>query len=71
MSEWQKIETAPKDGTHVIVAVMGVVGEARFYVEDGPEHEGWYWADQHWTDAVGGEPFFPRHWQPLPEPPKE
>ncbi len=69
MSEWQPIETAPRDGTHVIVAYDEIVGEARFDDEGGP-HAGWYWTDQHWTDAVGGEAFYPTHWQPLPEPPK-
>lgn len=68
-SNWQSIDSAPKDGTHVLVALDEIVGEAQYYIEDGREHEGWYWNDQHWTDAVGGEPFQPTHWMPLPPPP--
>ncbi len=66
---WRPISEAPKDGTHVIVCVADeIVGEAHYYAED-EGHEGWYWMDQHWTDACGGEPIQPQAWQPLPKPP--
>lgn len=67
---WKPIETAPKDGRHVLVAVTndepGYVAEA-YYEEDADR--GWFSANTHWTDYVDGQ-LFPSHWMPLPEPPK-
>ena len=72
--EWRGIESAPKDGKHIIVAVKindnpPFCGEAYFEPEDG--HQEWYWSGSHWTDATSGE--IPAHyiigWQPLPDPP--
>jgi hypothetical protein len=61
---WRDIESAPRDGTHIIGGKEGIVGEVRYCEDEG--HEGFYWADQHWTDAVGGEPIYLTHWRPLP-----
>lgn len=79
---WRPIETAPKDGTHVLVCF------------DEPKY-GPYWTFQqrpptvaHWfgpADLPGlrsggwylsvhqndAERIYPTHWMPLPEPPKE
>ncbi len=57
--KWQPIETAPKDGTNVLLAIPGnaqaVIGkwEDRF---DGV----FTW---HWLSFYGGDP---THWKPLP-----
>lgn len=59
MSEWQPIETAPKD-TYVLlwcdeasdVPMVGYFGNR--------------WELAH----ADGDPFMPTHWMPLPEPPK-
>jgi hypothetical protein len=60
---WQPIETAPKDGTHVLLATdYGGVGEAR-WVEDAGW---WYWANADHTDAWDGTVHNPTHWLPLP-----
>lgn len=71
---WQPIETAPKDGRHVLLAVAddppAYVCEAYFDPDGGPEG-GWYMANTHWTDAYDGRLWNPTHWQPLPAPPKE
>lgn len=68
MSEWKTIETAPKDGTHVLISTdVGSVGEA-FLEEDDKR---WYWAGHHWTDAADGSIDSVTHWQPLPEPPAQ
>lgn len=64
MSEWQDIETAPKDGTRCILFQGGrkvCMGE---YV---PKQ--WEWAVEGWKNTNGNF-FNPTHWMPLPEPPK-
>ena len=71
MSEWQPIETAPKDGTKVLAAHFG------------DKSSNWYgrMAVDFYHDAAAGDAFtgwgafnsrhWPAtHWMPLPEPPK-
>lgn len=68
---WQPIETAPKDGTKLLLHVLGNHGGnsihvARWdaaYIGSGWGHR-WIHTD-HW-DGVSGKP---THWMPLPEPP--
>ena len=83
MTDWQPIETAPKDGTAVLVmrntwpGIRG--GRARRC--DGINTVVAEW----WANESGGSgawicymgltqdpkcPFEPTHWMPLPEPPK-
>ena len=61
--DWQPIETAPKDGTEVLLYCAGgiCIGPVPFGVID--------------IDVeIGGRKFDPQfmisHWMPLPEPPK-
>lgn len=67
MSEWQPIETAPHDGTPVLVFSPGNVQWVgtwmpRTWQDDGAgDWEGYY---------GGTSPRDPTHWMPLPEPPK-
>jgi hypothetical protein len=60
MTEWQPIETAPKDGTRVLGA-------------DHQAVEIIYWADGYWynqsVEISLWRVFPPTHWMPLPEPP--
>lgn len=70
MSEWQPIETAPKDRKAILVycserkntytAIWGKVGG--FWNEDG-------WA--HFGGNNNGMYEKPTHWMPLPPPPKD
>lgn len=61
MSEWQPIETAPRDGTHMLL-----FREHVYFIG--------YWATkaQSWRVNADGLPMInppPTHWMPLPEPP--
>ena len=60
MSEWQPIETAPKQRTPMIV----VIGVYRSYTTDP-----WcaWWSHGKWERWP--HPYAPTHWMPLPEPP--
>lgn len=65
MSEWQPIETAPKDGTHVLMYRRQDISEAwwqKKFIGEGYEWGGTGWA---YPDFAP-----PTHWMPLPEPPK-
>ena len=68
---WQPIETAPRnDLERVIVCYRMRNGE--YFVEEArydKAREEWWAANMHYTDAVG-EPIYPTHWMPLPEPPQ-
>jgi hypothetical protein len=63
---WQRIETAPRDGTYVLVCT----------VYDNPEdadYEVAQWVERHGLTARWWNNEFdlkPTHWMPLPGPPK-
>jgi len=73
--EWQLIETAPKDGTEILMFGPGVLfknGRSSIYAK--ARHIGW------WTELEISEDSFwatrdpevscrPTHWMPLPPPP--
>lgn len=67
MSEWQPIETAPKDGTEI----LGVQQRRPTYPEEPPEY--WYflvkWRGKFFEDHEGFGSGV-THWMPRPEPPK-
>lgn len=64
MAEWQPIETAPKDGTSIIIYPgWGTPPRAiEAHWRAGKRHSGWHC---NWTWA----PRDPTNWQPLPDPP--
>lgn len=81
--QWQPIETAPKDGTEVLLGALGRVtygywlmpsDKPRIKYEDGfaPE-EVWEEFEPCWMSWDGGfsEDSPPTHWQPLPPAPGE
>jgi hypothetical protein len=78
--EWQPIETAPKDGTEVILgwdmASVWIVRNGWFH--DGNDWRGFdlddvgWWSYRHSVTQEKLEGYdTPTHWMPLPEPPKE
>ena len=79
MSEWQPIETAPKDGTDVIVMYMHIETQCVFNAFYASEVDGWEKRDVGWWSYEHGEVsrillngfMTPTHWMPLPPPPKE
>lgn len=69
MSKWQPIETAPRDGTIVLLANSASwVGTGYYHFED---NRGWFMAGTHWTDYCDGSITGTTHWMPLPKPPGE
>jgi len=56
MSEWQSIDTAPKDGTPILVS-------------NGDSCAAVYWWPQVWMGTVHNGMRDPTHWMPLPKPP--
>lgn len=76
MSKWRKIETAPKDGTAVLVIDMSadepfadLVHWSDYPDEAGPQ---WY-VGRGLADDIEQSPMIwystPTHWMPIPEPP--
>ena len=62
-SRWQPIETAPRDGTEVLITHGRTTVVAWW-----SDIFGWRdWGDIGWG---GMQDVAPTHWQPLPEPPK-
>lgn len=64
MSDWQPIETAPKGGTSIMLAVDDDVGPG-YYRKRNSDYPGHCW---HWLDGDGE--CNPSMWQPYPPPPK-
>ena len=77
MTNWQPIETAPRDGTEILAL--------EYHTSEHPELRGFvikayatvrWMPDLGWRDcgergAAGLDPFEPQYWMPLPEPPGE
>lgn len=84
MTEWQPIESAPKDGTEILACVNGFVPAVAWWEElpdDIMEHiserEKWrsveaaeFETEEQWMEHWTGSWYEPTHWMPLPEPPE-
>ena len=77
---WRPIETAPKDGTDIMLSNGDVVTEGHWMHDEGGTTEyrdsdgRWIGQDDRdgfdgWIDWHGGMIPEPTHWQPLPAPP--
>ena len=80
MSEWMPIETAPKDGTQILVARAGEeIGMGAVEIVDWCVMENWHWEQvgddlyRKVKDAPSefwnGNGHRATHWLPLPAPP--
>jgi hypothetical protein len=71
MSEWQPIETAPKDGTAILVCSAWTMPDGLYrvgWIADG-FFDGGHWLFG-WLDLDPEEYSPPTHWMPLPAPPE-
>lgn len=71
MSEWQPMETAPKDGTTILICGFGNVDQ-KYFVADvrwNDYENDWCLFDPA-ADTHNWPCYSPSHWMPLPEPPK-
>lgn len=59
---WRPIETAPHDGTSVLLSFEGDVHEGQYH----PDEDGWWLANSHPTDYWDGR-IYPDAWMPMPE----
>lgn len=72
---WQPIDSAPKDGTRILVASAAgawVAEYKRLFGSGALRDNPWFSVmlnHRHLEDVDGG--FYPTHWMPLPAPPKE
>jgi hypothetical protein len=75
MSEWQAIETAPKDGTRILLFIPGVGVEIGYWLDTETVRYGKVeYSTKKWTwnaDLFGFKTAQPAHWMPLPKPPAE
>jgi hypothetical protein len=83
--DWQPIETAPKDGTLVLVcntlgngtitSIKGKIAVARYaYHLDGLDESIWEYGTYYSEDSKGNLGSYlisATHWMPLPKPPEE
>lgn len=80
MSEWQPIETAPKDGAYILVWGRTTCGEFEqaahksAWLDNSDERDGsdmgWLIADSYSSYSECCVHVDATHWMPLPEPPK-
>jgi uncharacterized protein DUF551 len=64
MSDWQPIESAPKDGTRVLCSFCKGEAPEVLYFSQG------MWYSELEREGQSSFIFQPSHWMPLPEPPK-
>ena len=74
--EWQPIETAPKDGTFMILSGYKYNNEWRAAIADvfvmnarWVAYGRWCGRYEEWTGSRVDELYPPTHWMPLPPPP--
>ena len=77
---WQPINTAPKDGTRVLLVQGDLIGVGRWHLEEsghwatisekgGKRTQEWEDTSSGWWEDVPQDMYEPTHWMPLPAPP--
>lgn len=72
MSEWQPIETAPQDGTDILLGYFNEPAYEGASIGYSCEVAFWHAGHNKWCGRVllnAEGPFAPTHWMPLPLPP--
>ena len=69
MSEWQPMETAPRDGTAILGCVKEGITSIKWMEWDFDGCDGWYLSIPG-AYASNDEANNPTHWMPLPDSPK-
>lgn len=72
-SAWQPVETAPKDGTKILLGWFPETAYEGASTMQSQEVAFWHSIHQQWCGREllkSAGPFSPTHWQPLPKPPK-
>jgi hypothetical protein len=64
---WRPIETAPRDGSVLILHTTHGTVDPGFYVDRGFLGGWWQWCEDHDHSQT---PIHPAHWMPLPKPPE-
>src|SRR5690606_32655665 len=67
---WRPIETAPRDGTRILLGYAGIHSEEGYWMADANRNHwgetGWFASDE---DVLCKHPSHPDAWMPLPTPP--
>lgn len=66
MTQWQPIETAPKDGTRVLLFTRWL-GDGQYHCPPFDDVQIGLWDRDEWELINIGDP---THWMPLPSPPE-
>ncbi len=79
MSDWQPIETAPKDGSTILLCVSNSEREpvivTGLWVTEAMDWSGWPITEPTWREVwchfqLASDGDNPTHWMPLPTPPQ-
>lgn len=77
MTEWRTIDSAPRDGTVILISDARYSGYPAFaaYFDSEQELYPWRFLNPRTTDGTGigemqDDVYGPTHWMPLPEPPE-
>jgi hypothetical protein len=74
LSGWQPIETAPKDGSHILIAIGSDYIGSAFYADDDSDPYPWKFFNRNGikplANGIRDDLVGPTHWMPLPSPPR-
>jgi hypothetical protein len=71
--DWRPIETAPKDGTRILLGCSGMVIIGSWSEEKYARRSRPYWTNdaEHWRGVLSTRGNQPKYWMPLPMLPEE